>query len=92
MSPMLGEWSYGSSQVLNSLPGLTTQVQRAFTESAYRALRGVRCELVQPGVLKLLGTVPTYFHRQMAQSIAQKLAGVEVVVDRIEVQAYAKPR
>lgn len=59
-------------------------VESALRQSSYSALRRVRCGIVG-GVLTLRGQVPTYFLKQVAQSLAAKVANVDRLVNRIEV-------
>lgn len=57
----------------------------AFRASPYVGLRRVECD-DHEGVLTLRGRVPTFFLKQMAQALAMKAKGVEVLANRIEVQ------
>jgi osmotically-inducible protein OsmY len=54
--------------------------------SGYLALRGVTCE-DRDGVIHLHGSLPTYYLKQVAQSIASGIDGVRRVVNHIEVLA-----
>lgn len=64
--------------------GLEAIVESALQHSSYSAIRRVRCHIVG-GILTLRGQVPTYFLKQVAQSLASKAADVHRLVNRIEV-------
>jgi osmotically-inducible protein OsmY len=53
-------------------------------ECHYPALRRVTCELYE-GVLVLRGRVPSYYQKQLAQAMAARCAGVEEIVNKLEV-------
>ncbi len=53
--------------------------------SLYAELRKVRCDFHE-GVLTLRGRVPSFYTKQLAQTLAARVPGVEEVVNRIEVQ------
>ncbi len=59
-------------------------VQERFARSPYLPLRKIRCYL-HHGVLLLRGRVPTYYLKQLAQTIGHSLAGVRQVVNELEV-------
>lgn len=52
--------------------------------SAYRTIRRVSCSF-HDGVLTLTGHVPTFHHKQLAQTAVAGLAGVNQVDNQIEV-------
>lgn len=52
--------------------------------SPYPAVRRLACDC-HDGVLTLRGQVPSYYHKQMACTLLGRLAGVEKIVDDIEV-------
>lgn len=52
--------------------------------SAYLALRRVQCE-VHGGTATLNGRLPTYFLKQMAQTIVAQMEGVNAIINHIEV-------
>jgi osmotically-inducible protein OsmY len=54
--------------------------------SPYFALRNVGC-VYRDGVLTLRGSLPTYYLKQMAQSVVAETEGVSAVVNQIEVKA-----
>ena len=52
--------------------------------NSYLALKNISCEFRQ-GVLILKGNVPTYYLKQVAQAVVAPTAGVERIVNEIEV-------
>lgn len=53
-------------------------------ESPYPTLRNISCQFVN-GVLTLRGTVPTFYLKQIAQTVVLNLPQVSRVDNRIEV-------
>ncbi len=78
----------GSTTLLCPLPPRridpVDQVERALRNSPYLALRNVACER-RDDVLILRGLLPTYYLKQVAQSVAVQVDGVRQVVNEIEV-------
>lgn len=64
------------------------RVYRALAGSPYLAMRYLTCECDQ-GVLVLRGKVNSYYLKQVAQSVARSVDGVEVIVNVIEVTVYS---
>jgi hypothetical protein len=59
--------------------------------SAYRGIRKVSC-VVQDGVLILHGRVPSFFLKQIAQSLLiRRLCGAVVIDNRLEVVTDDEP-
>lgn len=54
--------------------------------NSYLALKNISCEFRQ-GVLILKGNLPTYYLKQVAQAVVAPTAGVERIVNEIEVVA-----
>ncbi len=54
--------------------------------NSYLALKNISCEF-RHGVLILKGNVPTYYLKQVAQAVVAPTAGVERIVNEIEVVA-----
>jgi osmotically-inducible protein OsmY len=52
--------------------------------SPYRAIRRVGC-IYSDGTLTLSGVVPTYHYKQLAQTAVSEIAGVQRVVNQIDV-------
>ena len=59
-------------------------VQSRMDRSGYCELRGVSCSFHE-GVLTLRGHVPSYYLKQLAQSLAFDLEGVQELNNRLEV-------
>lgn len=55
--------------------------------SPYRALRAITCRLDGDGVLHLCGSVPTYHHKQLAQTAVVGMDGLRQVVNEIDVDS-----
>jgi osmotically-inducible protein OsmY len=64
---------------------IARDVQSQLTDSPYPDTRCVVVEC-EDGVVVLRGEVGTYYYRQMAQSLAQHVDGVQSVVDHIVVR------
>lgn len=58
--------------------------QQRLQESSYLGLRGVVCEYHE-GVLILRGHVPSFYLKQLAQTLVRKVDGVDTVVNRLTV-------
>lgn len=67
----------------------TTKVEkdarRRLTRSSYRSVRDVACEYHE-GILVLRGHVSSFFLKQLAQEAVREVAGVDKVVNVIEVR------
>ena len=63
-------------------------VQGRLLGSPYLALRNIGC-VYRDGILTLRGSLPTYYLKQMAQSVVIETEGVTTVVNQIEVRAAA---
>jgi hypothetical protein len=59
-------------------------VERRLRESPYLCLRAIRCEH-QQGVLTLRGMVPSYYHKQLAQTLVAQFVRGGAFVNQIEV-------
>jgi osmotically-inducible protein OsmY len=57
--------------------------------SAYLALRRVRCEF-HDGTATLNGRLPSYYLKQVAQTLVAQMAGVNAVINHIEVGTQLK--
>lgn len=62
----------------------TSRVRRALDYSGYYALRSIEVWPTDDGV-RLTGTLPTYYLKQLAQSLAMNTHGVDRVDDEITV-------
>lgn len=59
-------------------------VQRRLRESSYYYLRTISCAF-EEGVLTLRGRVPSYYLKQTVQVLAEKVEGVQQVVNLVDV-------
>ncbi len=59
-------------------------IQDRFRRSPYLPLRAIECRL-DDGVLVLRGSVPTYYLKQLAQTIGRSLKGIRLVVNELRV-------
>lgn len=64
--------------------GIQIVAEQRLRQSSYFALRYVACEYHE-GVLILRGRVPSFYLSQIAQTLVRKVDGVELVVNRLEV-------
>ena len=64
-------------------------LERRFRQSTYCPIRNLKCDFHE-GVLTIRGRLPSYYLKQVAQTIARNVDGVEEVVNRVEVET--KPR
>ncbi len=62
--------------------------QHELRESSYRSLHNVRCDY-REGVLTLCGRLGSYHLKQVAQTMVARIEGVELVRNRVEVDAEA---
>jgi osmotically-inducible protein OsmY len=63
-------------------------LERSLRQAPYEEIRPITCAFHE-GVAILRGRVPSYFHKQLAQTIAMHAPGVVRVVNHVEV---ARPR
>ncbi|MGE0758532.1 MAG: BON domain-containing protein [Pirellulaceae bacterium] len=72
--------------MLNSEPSLAQQIDTAIASSPHLSNRRLRIEM-QNGRVVLLGTVPSYYQKQMAQEAVRRIQGIEVIDNRLTVSA-----
>jgi osmotically-inducible protein OsmY len=53
--------------------------------NGYTALRRLRCEVTE-GVVVVHGVVPSYYLKQMVQTIVRRLKGIQGVMNLVEVR------
>lgn len=70
--------------------GIASSVTERLSASPYFRLRSVWCDYHE-GVLCLRGRVPTFYLKQVAQTIACQVDGVEECMNRIEVGPGSSP-
>jgi hypothetical protein len=68
--------------------GLRIAALKLLQSSGYTALRRLRCE-VTDAVVIVHGVLPSYFLKQMAQTIIQRLEGIQSVMNLVEVREPA---
>jgi len=73
-------------QDLDSSVDIEEQARVRLQHSPYRAIRRVSCRF-DDGVLTLLGQVPTFHHKQLAQTAVAELDGVREIINSIRVEA-----
>jgi hypothetical protein len=61
--------------------------QRRLEQCGYEALRHVECRFSR-GTMTLTGTVPMYFHKQLAQEAVRDLRNVDVIANDITVTPW----
>jgi osmotically-inducible protein OsmY len=62
--------------------------ENCLRHNSYLALKNVQCDFHE-GVLTLKGCLPTYYLKQMAQSVVGRIEGVKRIVNEIEVVTSA---
>ena len=68
--------------------GIAELAESRLRSNPYLALKNVSCEY-QEGVLILRGCLPTYYLKQVAQEAVASVAGVQHILNQIEVVAPA---
>lgn len=64
--------------------------QTLLSQSPYLPLRLLRCDFHE-GVLAVRGRVPTFYLKQLAQTVVSRVPGVEQVANRVEVIPPGQP-
>jgi osmotically-inducible protein OsmY len=80
-SQRLGPSAYGTAARAEALASRIAEVLKA---SGYPVLRSVVVEYHE-GVVVLRGRVPTFYLKQVAQTLAGKMRGVDELVNRLSV-------
>ena len=73
-----------SAQVSGLAKVICQSAQHRLQDSSYRGLRRLTCEF-SDGVLTLRGEVATYFLKQIAQTIAADIDGVDLIANHVQV-------
>lgn len=63
---------------------LSARIEERLQHGPYLTLRSVHCDLLG-GTAVLRGQVPTYYLKQVAQTLAAQVEGVTAIVNRITV-------
>lgn len=66
-------------------------LRRRLQTSQYHALRRLECEEARAGRVRIRGQVPSFFLKQMAQTVAAAVCGPGLVLDEVEVPRGAQP-
>ena len=69
---------------------LAQHVRRALEGAGYSQLTRIRCTAQGSRVI-LTGELPTYYHSQLAQTVAAKISGVRRVDNQIQVVSSSAP-
>jgi osmotically-inducible protein OsmY len=69
--------------------GIAEGAESCLRCNSYLALKNVSCEYHE-GVLTLRGCLPSYYLKQMAQTAVARVAGVQRIVNEIEVIATTR--
>ena len=70
---------------------VTEKVAESFKASGYRTLTAVACHFHE-GVVVLRGRVPSFYMKQLAQVLAGRVPGVDVVANRLRVDSVTDDR
>ena len=73
-----------SSLAMLSAHPIAAEAERILYESGYGDLRRLRCDC-HDGVISIRGRLPSFFLKQMAQTLVLKLSGVRRVNNQIKV-------
>jgi osmotically-inducible protein OsmY len=66
-------------------------IGESFRTSGYPALRSVVCQYHE-GVAVLYGRVPSFYMKQIAQTLVSKIPGVDVIANRLRVDDVTSGR
>jgi osmotically-inducible protein OsmY len=72
------------SLALLGADSLAEEADRVLSESAYPDLRRLQCDC-HDGIISIRGRLPSYFLKQMAQTIVSRISGVRRVSNQINV-------
>jgi osmotically-inducible protein OsmY len=64
---------------------LREQLLQTLDAIGYAALRNIDCR-VEKGIVRLIGDVPSFYVKQVAQSAVQNLAGVQEIRNELQVR------
>lgn len=78
--------SYGQEQI-----GTNLDVDSWLASSGYPGLQDVQCEC-DDGLVVLTGAVPSYYLKQVAQTLVGNLVGLTHIENRLEVQPQRMDR
>jgi len=75
---------------LESGQPLLPLARHLLAQTGYRSLLNVQCQCAQ-GTIVLSGTVPSYYHKQVAQAVLMANPAIEAVANQIDV-VYERER
>ncbi len=67
------------------------QIQQQLRTSPYRELSGVNCRVYR-GVALLEGAVSSFYLKQIAQTLARRVPGVQRIMNQIHVRTFEEQR
>lgn len=76
------ELETSESLAVMGLDPLAEKAMRVLAESGYSDLRKLRCDC-HDGVMSIRGHLPSYFLKQMAQTLVSRIQGVRRVSNQI---------
>jgi hypothetical protein len=65
-------------------PSVERAARKRLAKTGYRSLGSVRCNF-RDGTIILHGSVPSYYHKQIAQEAMRDVDNVEAIVNQIKV-------
>jgi hypothetical protein len=65
-------------------PSVERAARKRLAKTGYRSLGSVRCHF-HDGTMTLHGSVPTYYHKQVAQEAMRNVDNVDAIVNEIDV-------
>ena len=66
-------------------PQLIDEARERLDQSGYPCLSQLQCKATD-GVLVLEGSVPTYYLKQLAQTLVRKIKGVKIIANNVQVE------
>jgi hypothetical protein len=81
---------FTDSKCMEQLIDIEEMARIRLQHSPYRALRRVTCSFTE-GTLALRGCVPTFHYKQLAQVTVAGIAGVQRIINCIEVESTLDP-
>ena len=80
-----------TNQVLQSESNISQAAERLLVQSGYPCLQGLTCRYYE-GILTLHGSVPSYYMKQVAQTVVKEIKEVSLVDNRLHVVSSTKAR
>ena len=86
-----GDCRRNTDSVFTQKEVVEAEAEARLRQSSYREVRCVTCEFHE-GVLTLRGRVPTFYLKQVAQSLVLRMERAEEINNRVEVELYPDTR